>query len=456
VPSALESAIQLVTVVPGPRSVELQKRREASIPRGVGSVLPVFIRRASGAIVEDVDGNQLLDFTGGIGCQNAGHVPPQALAAIQQQAEQFIHTCFMVTPYEGYVRLAEELNARTPGSFPKKTFFVNSGAEAVENAIKIARHFTRRQAVIAFEDGFHGRTQMALSLTGKSKPYKAGFGPFAPEIYRMPYGYCYRCPHNLTYPSCEIQCAERLESMFKRHVEAEAVAAVIFEPVLGEGGFVAPPPEWFQVIAGICRKHGILMIADEIQSGFCRTGPLFACQHFGIEPEIIVTAKSIAAGLPLAAVTGRAEIMDSPGFGGLGGTFGGNPVACAAALDILRAADTLNLSERARHIGDLFESTTRDWPARFPLIGEIRGLGAMRAIELVKDRHSKEPAADETKAILATCHRRGLIIISAGTFGNVIRMLVPLIATDGQIAEGLRVLEEALEGVQAKQVVSSL
>ncbi|HUA19867.1 MAG TPA: 4-aminobutyrate--2-oxoglutarate transaminase [Bryobacteraceae bacterium] len=430
--------------------MELQKRREASVPRGVGSVLPVFIRRASGVLVEDVDGNQLLDFTGGIGCQNAGHVPPPALAAIQEQAGQFIHTCFMVTPYEGYVRLAEELNARTPGRFPKKTFFVNSGAEAVENAIKVARHFTRRQAVIAFEDGFHGRTQLALSLTGKSKPYKAGFGPFAPEIYRMPYAYCYRCPHNLTYPSCDMQCAERLESTFKRHIEAEAVAAVIFEPVLGEGGFVAPPPEWFQVIARICRKHGILMIADEIQSGFCRTGPLFACQHFGIEPDIIVTAKSIAAGLPLAAVTGRAEVLDSPGAGGLGGTFGGNPVACAAALEILRATDTLDLSERARHIGELFESTTRDWPSRFPLIGEIRGLGAMRAIELVKDRHSKEPAPDETKAILAACHRRGLIIISAGTFGNVIRILVPLIATDEQIAEGLRVLEEALEQVREK------
>lgn len=320
-----ETSIHLVTEIPGPHSAELQKRREASVARGVSSVLPVFICRASGATVEDVDGNQLLDFTGGIGCQNAGHVPPQALAAIQDQAEHFTHTCFMVTPYESYVRLAEELNARAPGTFPKKTFFVNSGAEAVENAIKVARHFTRRQAVIAFEDGFHGRTQLALSLTGKSKPYKSGFGPFAPEIYRMPFGYCYRCPHNLTYPSCEIECAKRLESTFKRYVEAEAVAAVIFEPVLGEGGFVVPPPEWFQVVADICRKHGILIIADEIQTGFCRTGPMFACQQFGIEPDIIVMAKSIAAGLPLAAVTGRAEIMDSPG-----------PEVWAARLAVIR------------------------------------------------------------------------------------------------------------------------
>ena len=442
--------IHLVTAIPGPRSAELQKRREASVPRGVASVLPVFVRRASGATVEDIDGNQLLDFTGGIGCQNAGHLLPEAVRAIHEQIDHFVHTCFMVTPYESYVRLAEELNARAPGAFSKKTFFVTGGAEAVENAIKVARHFTRRQAVIAFEDSFHGRTQLALSLTGKSKPYKAGFGPFAPEVYRMPYGYCYRCPHSLTYPSCEVECARRLESTFKRYIEAESVAAVIFEPVLGEGGFFAPPAEWFEVVTSICRKHGILVIADEIQTGFCRTGPMFACQHFGVEPDIVVTAKSIAGGLPLAAVTGRAEIMDSPGPGGLGGTFGGNPVACAAALEILKAVDTLDLSERSRHIGSMFESITHDWPGRFPFIGEIRGLGAMRAIELVKDRFTKEPASEQTRAVLAACHRRGLIIISAGTFGNVIRMLVPLVVSDGQIEEGLRVLEQALAEIQEK------
>jgi 4-aminobutyrate aminotransferase / (S)-3-amino-2-methylpropionate transaminase / 5-aminovalerate transaminase len=442
-----ETSIHLVTAIPGPRSTELGKRRQASVARGVTPALPVFVRRASGATVEDVDGNQLLDFTGGIGCQNAGHVPPQALQAITEQAADFIHACFMVTPYEGYIRLAEELNARAPGAFPKKTFFVSTGAEAVENAIKIARYYTRRQSVIAFEDGFHGRTQLALSLTGKSKPYKAGFGPFAPEVYRMPFGYCYRCPLNLSWPDCDVQCARRLESTFARHIEAESVAAVIFEPVLGEGGFVAPPPEWFQVIAAICRKHGILVIADEIQTGFCRTGPMFACEHFGIEPDILVTAKSIAAGLPLAAVTGRAEIMDSPAPGGLGGTFGGNPVACAAAIEVLRTVDSLGLPERSRRIGELFESMTQDWPSRFSLVGDIRGIGAMRAIELVKDRSTKEPAAEGTRAVLAACHRRGLIIISAGTFGNVIRILVPLVATDGQIAEGLRVLEEAIAGV---------
>jgi len=442
-----ESTIHLATAIPGPLSRELQKRRETSVPRGVASVLPIFVRRAQGATIEDIDGNRFLDFSGGIGCQNAGHCQPAVVAAIQQQSEQLIHSCFMVTPYEGYIQLAEELNRRTPGNFPKKTFFVNSGAEAVENAVKIARHYTGRQAVIAFEDAFHGRTWLAMSLTGKSKPYKTGFGSFAPDIYRMPFANCYRCAYHLSYPACEIECAQAIDSIFKRHVDAEAVAAVIFEPVLGEGGFIAPPPEWFEVLAGNCRDHGILLIADEIQTGFCRTGPLFACERFGVEPDLILTAKSIAGGLPLAAVTGRAEIMDSPGPGGLGGTFGGNPVACAAAIETLKAVDSLHLRERAEQIGRLFESFTRDWRAKFPLIGDIRGLGAMRAVELVRDRNTKEPADVETQTVLAVCQSNGLLMISAGTFGNVIRLLVPLIATDEQIHEGLNVFEQALAEV---------
>lgn len=441
---ATQSSIRLITSVPGPLSIELQRQRDANVPRGVKSVLPVFIRRAEGVTLEDVDGNQFLDFTGGIGCQNAGHRPAAVTAAIHEQTDKFLHTCFTVSPYEDYLRLAELLNTRTPGTFAKKTFFVNSGAEAVENAIKIARHFTKRQAIIAFEDAFHGRTQLAMSLTSKPHPYKAGFGPFAPEVYRMPYAYCYRCPYNLKYPSCEVECARRLESTFKRQVEAEAVAAIIFEPVLGEGGFIAPPPEWFGVIAKICRERGILIIADEIQTGFCRTGPLFASERFGLEPDLLLTGKSIAGGLPLAGITGRAEIMDSPGPGGLGGTFGGNPVACAAALGILESMDSLHLEERSEHIGRLFESTTRDWKRRFPLIGDIRGLGAMRAFELVKDQATRAPADSETQKILAACHRRGLLIISAGTLGNVIRILVPLVATDSQIEEGLTVLEQAM------------
>lgn len=441
---AAASSIRLVTAVPGPRSSELQNLREAAVPRGVGSVLPVFIRRAHGATLEDVDGNVFLDFTGGIGCQNAGHAVPEVVAAIQHQAEQFLHTCFMVNPYEAYLRLAQQLNARTPGSFPKKTFFVSSGAEAVENAVKIARHYTRRQAIIAFEDAFHGRTQLTLSLTGKSHPYKTGFGPFVPEIYRIPYAYCYRCSYNLKHPECGVECAHRLELTFARQVEAGSVAAVIFEPVLGEGGFVVPPADWFPAIANICRQHGILIIADEIQTGFCRTGPLFSCERFGLEPDLIVTGKSMAGGLPLAAVTGRAEIMDAPGPGGLGGTYGGNPVSCAAALQTFEIIDRLDLPAKSEKIGRIFESATQDWKKRFRLVGDVRGVGAMRAIEIVKSQSTKEPAPEETKAILAACHHRGLMIISAGTFGNVIRMLAPLVATEQQIEEGLGILEEAV------------
>jgi 4-aminobutyrate aminotransferase / (S)-3-amino-2-methylpropionate transaminase / 5-aminovalerate transaminase len=441
---ATESSIRLITPVPGPRSLALQKRREECVPRGVGTVLPVYIRRASGCVLEDIDGNQFLDFAGGIGCQNVGHGLPEVVAAMQEQAGQFVHTCFTVTPYEGYLQVAETLNARAPGDFPKKTFLVNSGAEAVENAVKIARNFTKRQAVIAFQDAFHGRTQLALSLTGKSHPYKTGFGPFAPEVYRMPFAYCYRCPHGLSYPGCGAECARRLELTFAREIEAKEVAAVIFEPVLGEGGFVEPPPEWFHVIAEICRRHGILIIADEIQSGMWRTGPLYACERFGLVPDLILTGKSLAGGLPLAAVTGRAEIMDAPGPGGLGGTFGGNPVACGAALELFRAADELHVSERAERIGQLFESASKDWKQRFPLIGDIRGVGAMRAIELVRDRSSKEPAAGETKNLIHACQQRGLVILSAGTFGNVVRLLVPLTATDSQMKEGLGILEDCL------------
>jgi 4-aminobutyrate aminotransferase/(S)-3-amino-2-methylpropionate transaminase len=446
--STIQSSIRLVTTIPGPRSAELGKRRANNLPSGLGSLLPVFVKRAEGAIIEDVDGNHFLDFAGGIGCQNAGHRPAGVVKAVQEQADQFLHTCFMVTPYEGYLDLAELLNQRTPGSFAKKTFFVNSGAEAVENSIKIARSYTRRQAVIAFEDGFHGRTLLALSLTGKTHPYKTGFGPFAPEVYRMPYAYCYRCPYNLTYPECGVECAERLESMFKRHIESNAVAAVIFEPVLGEGGFVVPPPKWFQTISRICRAHGVLIISDEIQTGFCRTGPLFASEAFGLEPDLLLSAKSIAGGLPLAAVTGRAEIMDAPVPGGLGGTFGGNPVSCAAAVAMFETVDALDLPARAKEVGALFERFTRGWEQRFPLIGDIRGAGAMRAIELVRNRITKEPAVDETKKVLAACHRKGLVILSAGTLGNVIRILVPLVATESQLEEGFRVLEESLTEVQ--------
>jgi len=441
------SSIRLRTPIPGPESQRWMQRRQASVPRGVYHITPVFIARAEGAILEDVDGNRCLDFAGGIACLNVGHRAPAVLEAIRQQADRYLHVCMHVTPYDGYVRLAEALNARTPGSFPKKTLLVNSGAEGVENAVKIARAYTGRPGVLAFEHAFHGRTLLTLSLTGKTHPYKIGFGPFVPETYRMPYAYCYRCAYNLTYPSCGVVCARKIEDVFQTVVSADSLAAVILEPILGEGGFVPAPKEFFEILTEICRPRGILLIADEVQTGFGRTGSLFACEQVGFEPDLLVAAKSLSGGLPLASVTGRAEIMDAPIVGGLGGTFGGNPLACEAALAVLRIFDEQRLGERARRIGELFEQVTRDWPERFPLIGDIRGRGAMRALELVRDRTTREPAKEETQAVIRQCHERGLIILPAGTYGNVIRLLVPLVATDEQIGEGLTVLQAALSAV---------
>jgi 4-aminobutyrate aminotransferase/(S)-3-amino-2-methylpropionate transaminase len=444
--------IQLRTSVPGPKSLELMKRRAAAVPRGISHGTPIFAARAEGVVLEDVDGNRFLDFAGGIGCLNTGHRTPRVVAAIREQVDAFLHTCFSVAPYEKYIAVAEKMNAITPGTFAKKTILVNSGAEAIENAIKLARFYTRRSAIICFEDAFHGRTMLTMSLTSKTHPYKAGFEPFAADVYRVPYAYCYRCSYSLKYPSCEVFCARHLEDTFKRVVAAEAVAAVIAEPVLGEGGFVAPPLEFFGMVQDICRKHEILFIADEIQTGFGRTGTMFASERYGIIPDMLVSAKSISGGLPLAAVTGRAEIMDAPGVGGLGGTFGGNPVACAAALAAIETIERQNLSARAMKLGDKFEARARDWKARFPLVGDARGLGGMRAIELVRSRESREPAKQETEQIIRHCYQHGLIVLSAGTYGNVVRMLVPLVVTDEQFDEGLEILEAAIATVAESSV----
>jgi 4-aminobutyrate aminotransferase/(S)-3-amino-2-methylpropionate transaminase len=444
--------IQLRTSIPGPKSLDLTRRRKSAVARGVAHATQIFAARAEGAILEDVDGNRFIDFAGGIGCMNAGHRSTGVVAAIREQIDAFIHTCFSVAPYEKYIALAEILNALVPGKFAKKTILVNSGAEAVENAIKIARHYTRRPAVICFEDAFHGRTMLAMSLTSKTHPYKAGFEPFAADIYRVPYAYCYRCSYSLKYPSCNTFCAHHLEDAFKRLVAAESVAAVVVEPVLGEGGFVAPPPEFFAVLSEICRRHEILLIADEIQTGFGRTGAMFACDRYGLEPDMLICAKSIAGGLPLAAVTGRADIMDSPGLGGLGGTFGGNPVACAAALATIEAIEHENLSARAMKIGERFESRAREWKKRWPLVGDVRGVGAMCAIELVHSGEERKPAKEETDQILRYCHEHGLILLSAGSYGNVIRILVPLVVTDEQFDEGMGVLEEAFAAVAASRL----
>jgi len=439
--------IQLRTPIPGPKSQEWMRRRQAAVARGVGHATPIFAARAEGSVLEDVDGNRFLDFAGGIGVVNVGHRAPSVVDAIRKQLDAFVHTCFSVAPYGKYIELAEKLNSLVPGKFAKKTILVNSGAEAIENAVKIARAYTHRPAIICFEDAFHGRTMLTMSLTSKTHPYKAGFEPFATDIYRIPYAYCYRCSYSLQYPSCGVFCAHHLEDTFKRMVAAEAVAGVVVEPVLGEGGFVAPPAEFLSIIADICKRHEILFIADEVQSGFGRTGAMFACERSGITPDILVSAKSIADGMPLAAVTGRAEIMDAPGLGGLGGTYGGNPLACAAALAVIETMERENLPARAEKIGAKFDVRAREWKKRWPLIGDVRGLGAMRALELVRPGTNREPAKEETEQVLRYCLEHGLILISAGTYGNVVRLLMPLVTTDEQFDEGLNVLEDALMSV---------
>jgi len=446
------STIQIRTEIPGPKSRALMARREAAIPRGPANATPVFAARAEGAVIEDVDGNRYLDFAGGIGCLNIGHRSPRVLSAIREQLEKHLHLCFAVTPYEGYVAVAEKLNALTPGKFPKKTILLNSGAEAIENSIKIARAYTKRPAVICFEDAFHGRTLLTMTLTSKTHPYKAGFEPFASDIYRIPFAYPYRGEKGATTQTF----AHYLEDAFKRSVAPESVAAVIAEPVLGEGGFVIPPRDYFKLLLEICRKHGILFIADEVQTGFARTGKWFASEHFGIEPDLIAMAKSLGGGMPIAAVTGRAEIMDAPGAGALGGTYCGHPASCAAALAAIETIEKEGLLARSTALGKHFEERARGWQKKWPLIGEVRGLGGMCAIELVRDAQTREPADSETKEIAKYCYEHGLITITAGTFNNVVRILVPLVISDEQFDEGLNVLEAALASVvERKQAVLS-
>ena len=438
------SAILVKTNIPGPRSKTLHSRREKAVPRGPYNVTPVYVAQAQGASLEDVDGNRLIDFAGGIGVLNVGHRAPEVVVAVQEQVERFTHACFHVTPYEVYLRLAERLNELAPIDGEKKTFLINSGAEGVENAVKIARSYTGRPAILCFEDGFHGRTLLALSLTSKVAPYKVGMGPFAPEIYRVPYAYCFRCSYNLSYPTCEIFCASHLEDAFRRHVQPESIAAVIVEPVLGEGGVVVPPTEYFQVLQEVCRKHGILVIADEVQTGIGRTGRLFASEHFGLRPDLLVSSKSLAGGLPLAAVVGKAAIMDAPNVGALGGTFGGNPLSCAAALAVLDIMEKGDLLKRSNEIGERVRHRANKWKERFRLVGDVRALGAMAGVELVTDRETKSPAKEATQRVAQLALERGLLTVTAGTYGNVIRTLMPLVIRDEELEEGLDVLEGAL------------
>jgi len=425
----------------------LNELRTQVVPPGNTSVLPWYAESAKGAMIRDVEGREHVDFARGIGVMNVGHCHPKVVEAIKDQAEKLIHTCFLLQGYPPIIELAEKLCLTTPGDFPKKTIFLNSGAEAVENAVKVARYYTKKPAIIVFEHAFHGRTLLTMTMTSKIIPYKFGFGPYAPEIYRMPSAYCYRCSFGLEYPACELACADYLKEFFLTHVSAESTAAVVAEPVMGEGGFITPPPEYFPKLKKICEENGILFVADEIQSGMGRTGKMFAMEHWNVTPDLITAGKSLAAGMPLSAVVGKSEIMDSVYPFGLGGTYSGNPLACRAALAVMEIFEEENMLQKAEVLGEKLRKRFDSWKEQFELIGDVRGLGAMLALELVKDRETKVPATEEAKALVKFCHERGLIVLACGSFGNVIRVLAPFVITDEQLERGLAIMEEGLASI---------
>ena len=424
---------------------ELLALRDRYVPKGPFNASRYVAAKAQGAVITTVDGRELIDFAGGIGVVNAGHCNPRVVAALKDQADKFIHTCFHIVMYEPYIQLAKALCDLAPGDFEKMAFFANSGAEAVENTVKVARSFTGRQGVIVFDGGFHGRTLLTMSMTSKVKPYKFGFGPFAPEVYRMPYAYCYRCPLGLKRESCDAQCADLLKDFFIGYTAAENVAALVVEPVLGEGGFVSPPTRYFQKLKDICAANGIVFVADEVQTGFGRTGTFFAMEHHGIAPDVTSVAKSLGAGMPISGVVGRREIIDAPQVGGTGGTYGGNPMSCRAALAVLESFEQDGLLEKGRALGQTLEKRFIEWMGKYELIGEQRGLGPMRALELVTDREKKTPATAQAKALVKYCVDRGLLLLSCGTHGNVIRTLMPLVITDEQLERGLAIMEEGFQ-----------
>lgn len=440
-PDAVEQVRRLVTEIPGPRSRELAARKAAAVARGVGNVLPVYVERAGGAVLVDVDGNHLIDLGSGIAVVNVGHAAPPVVAAVAEQAAAFTHTCFMVTPYEGYVAVCEELARLTPGDHEKRAALFNSGAEAVENAVKVARHATGRDAVVVFDHAYHGRTNLTMAMTAKAMPYKSGFGPFAAEVYRVPMSYPFREPAPIT----GADAAARALRAVATQVGAERVACVVIEPIQGEGGFVVPAPGFLPAVERWCREQGVLLVADEIQTGFGRTGDLFACDHENVVPDLVAVAKGIAGGLPLAGVVGRAECMDAVHVGGLGGTYGGNPVACAAGLAAMRMTVDDDLPGRARAIGAAMLPRLRAMAERHPAIGDVRGRGAMLAVELVRPG-TTEPDPAEAARISAACHRAGVVTLTCGTYGNVLRFLPPLTIGDALLAEALDVLDDAVGG----------
>lgn len=437
--SRVSRSIALSTSIPGPKSIALSARRNQAIPRGISHAVPFYVQSAKGALLTDVDGNTFIDFSGGIGVLNVGHANPDVVLAAKNQLEKFTHACFAVAPYEAYVALAEKLNAITPGDFEKKTMLANSGAEAIENAVKIARCATGRPAVVVFEHAFHGRTLLTMTMTSKIHPYKYGFGPYAPEVYRIPYPYEYRS----AYEGAAATNAA-LENFFLTQVPADRIACVVIELVLGEGGFIVAPKEFVQSITSICRAQGIVLIVDEIQTGFGRTGRMFACEHYALVPDLIATAKSLGGGLPISAVTGRAGLMDCAPVGGLGGTFAGNPVACEAALAAIEFVERRGLPERAVEIGQIVETRFDEFVKRYSFVGHARGIGAMRAIELVQDKTSKDPDSARARRVMKRACENGVVLIGAGTYGNVIRTLMPLVITNDELHEGLDVLDSAL------------
>ena len=434
---AVTRSIELRTEIPGPRSREILERKERVVAEPLSIFLPVVIDEGHGATVTDVDGNTFIDFMGGVGCLNVGHSHPQVVAAAQEQLGRFSHTDFTIVPYEVYVTLAERLCELAPVK-PAKAAFFNAGAEAVENAVKFARAYTKRPAVIGFEGGFHGRTLLAVSLTSKTHPYKAGLGPFAPEVYRVPF------PNSYRGPSAE-EALAALERALVTQVAAETVAAIVIEPVQGEGGFIVAPPEFLQGVRALCNEHGIVLVADEVQTGFGRTGRMWGIEHSGVEPDLVTLAKSIAAGLPLSAVVGKAEIMDAPGDSAIGGTYVGNPVAQAAALAVLDVFEEEGLAARAVAIGETIRSRMLAWQERWDAIGDVRGLGAMMAIELVEDRETKAPAAELASRVVEAATERGLLLLKCGIYSNCIRVLTPLVITDSELDEALAAWEQALD-----------
>jgi 4-aminobutyrate aminotransferase/(S)-3-amino-2-methylpropionate transaminase len=442
--TSLTQERRLVTAIPGPKSLEALQRRSEATSGGLGMAIPVVIERASDAILLDIDGNQIIDLGAGIGVTNVGNAAPRVVDRVIEQVQAFTHTCFTVAPYMGYIEVCEKLNAVTPGTFKKKSVLVNSGAEAVENAVKIARYYTKRQAIVVFEHSYHGRTNLTMGMSSKNMPYKDGFGPFAPEVYRLPLPYAFHWIGNQA--TITEDAMEMIVSKIDKEIGANNVAAILIEPIQGEGGFVVPPKGFLPALSQYAAEKGILFIADEVQTGFARTGNLFAVEHEGVVPDMIITAKGIAGGLPLAAVTGRAEIMDSVHVGGLGGTYGGNPLSCAAALGVFETLEAEKLVERANHIGKILGDSLRAMQAKYPVIGEVRGRGAMQAIELVVPG-TKTPNTAAMNAIVKYCQSKGVLILTAGTYSNVVRFLPPIVITDELLKDALSVLDEAIASI---------